>query len=127
MAHDEPMPDFASHDRNKLESSLDTIKQGFNGEELYPSLTHKAAMVFYLITKNHAFENGNKRMAVCILLFFLLKNHKWLHVDPRKLYDIAVLVASSKAAEKDIVFKTVERFITTNMVDSPDELKHISF
>ena len=53
-----------------FDSAIHQIKQSFGLEELYPSLEEKAAMLLYLVVKNHAFVDGNKRIgAACFLLF----------------------------------------------------------
>ena len=122
MVQYEPMPDFASHDPAKLESTLKNIQQTFGDEELYPNLTSKAAALFYFMIKNHAFENGNKRMAVSTLLFFLLKNNKWIHIDPRKLYELAVSVAKSKTSDKNKVLEIIQKLLRDSISDVPKEL-----
>ena len=125
MTQDEPMPDFSAHDPKKLQSSLETIKQSFNGTDLYPELTDKAAALFYFMAKNHAFDNGNKRMAVSTMLFFLLKNGKWIHTDPRYLYEIAVEVASSNSADKSDVVDRLKIFFDKNITKAPQGLQNI--
>ena len=70
MGWDEPIPPFRTRYPDKLESCLNTISQTFGGKELYPSLAEKAAVLFYLLIKNHPFQNGNKRVAVTALLVF---------------------------------------------------------
>lgn len=119
------MPDFSAHDSDKLQSSLETIKQSFNGMDLYPELADKAAALFYFMTKNHAFDNGNKRMAVSTVLFFFLKNGKWIHVDPHALYEIAVEVASSNSANKAVVIDQLKGLLDRNITDAPQELRDI--
>lgn len=89
----EPMPEFSSRYPNRLESCLDTPFQEFDGNELYPGLFKKAAVLFYLVTKNHPFENGNKRMAVTLTLTFLHLNGYSLNLTPESLYQISLIVA----------------------------------
>jgi len=60
-------------------------------------------MLFYLLIKDHPFQNGNKRIAVTTLIVFLLKNEKWLDVDKRLLYEFTVWVASSRPEERNFV------------------------
>lgn len=50
-------------DRGKLEASLATPAQNVFGAELYPDLWSKGAILFFLLIKNHAFIDGNKRAA----------------------------------------------------------------
>lgn len=125
MTQHEPMPDFSSHDTDKLQSSLKTIEQSFDGTDFYPELTDKAAALFYFMTKNHAFDNGNKRMAVSTVLFFLLKNGKWIYVDSHDLYEIAVKVASSNSANKSDIIDQLKEFLDRNIINAPKELHGI--
>jgi len=101
MEWDEPIPDFGTRFPGILESCLKTPLQSFAGRYLYPTLEYKAAILFYLMIKNHPFQNGNKRIAVTSLLTFLFINDKWLRIQNDDLYDLAVLVASSKPVMKD--------------------------
>jgi len=64
LSFDEPIPDFSTRFPNVLESCLAVPFQSFSGKSLYPTLISKAAMLFYLLIKNHPFQNGNKRIAI---------------------------------------------------------------
>ncbi len=119
MDFDEPIPDFSTRTPGILESCLKTPFQGFNQKLLYPTLVKKGAILFYLMIKNHPFENGNKRIAITTLLHFLLKNKKWLTPDPADLYNFAVGVAESPAKEKNKVVKKIEKFIKEHLVKAP--------
>lgn len=118
LAFKEPIPDFQTRSPNKLESCLAQPFQKFGGKSLYSGLTAKAAILFYLIIKNHPFQNGNKRIALVTLLVFLHKNKKWLAVDNQELYNFAVWVAESPSGVKDEVVKAVEKFIKKNLVST---------
>jgi len=74
----EPMTKFDEHERALLESALGNPRQTFGGKELYPSVTEKAAILYYSLIKNHPFRNGNKRTATAALLVFLYINDLWL-------------------------------------------------
>ncbi|OGM01050.1 hypothetical protein A2480_02755 [Candidatus Uhrbacteria bacterium RIFOXYC2_FULL_47_19] len=87
--------DLTPTNTEKLESCLSTIMQSFDSIPLNPSLEEKAAALFYLLIKNHPFQNGNKRVAVTTLLVFLSLNEKWMTLDMRRLYNFAVWVAES--------------------------------
>ena len=65
---------FGNEKDQSFKSSINTIYQTFGGEELYPSIEEKAAMLFYLVVKNHSFSDGNKRIAAFLFLWFLEKN-----------------------------------------------------
>jgi death-on-curing family protein len=101
MEWDEPIPDFGTRFPGKLESCLKTPLQSFGKKYLYPTLADKAAILFYLMIKNHPFQNGNKRIAVTSLLTFLFINKKWLKIPQDDLYELAVIVAQSRPVMKD--------------------------
>ncbi len=95
MEWNEPIPPFNTRYPEKLESCLSTVSQSFGGKPFYLSLEDKAAALFYLLVKNHPFQNGNKRIAVTSLLVFLRLNDRWLTVDAQRLYNFAKWVAES--------------------------------
>lgn len=117
MGWDEPLPDFGSRYPNILESCLAAPFQKFNRKFLYKGLTAKASMLFYLMVKNHPFENGNKRIAVVTLLYFLWKNGKWLRVDNQIMYNFAKWVASSDPSVKDATIQAVDKFFSDHLVN----------
>lgn len=112
----EPIPDFSTRYPNKLESCLATPFQTFGNKELYKGLGAKAAILFYLLIKNHPFQNGNKRIAVASLLVFLDDNNRWLKVDNVTLYNFAVWVAESSPTVKDQVIAAIEVFLKKYIV-----------
>lgn len=95
MDYGEPMGDFETRYPNKLESCLEQPFATFDGKEFYPSMLDKTVALFYLVIKNHPFENGNKRMAVMLMLYFLFKNGKFTTIHPDGLYELALIVAKS--------------------------------
>ena len=117
MSWDEPIPDFGTRFPGRLESCLATVFQTFARRDLYPTLVDKAAMLFYLLVKNHPFTNGNKRIAVSSLLVFLALNKKWLAVTNEEIYEMAVSVAKSSPKLRRGVFELVKDFIDKNLVD----------
>jgi len=108
---DEPIPSFKTRNPQILESCLIVPFQVFDKKELYRGLTRKAAVLFYLMIKNHPFQNGNKRIAVTTLLVFLAKNGKWIKVDNREFYNFAKWVAESNSKLKDEVINAIKSFI----------------
>ena len=74
MNGDEPIPPFESRFLDRLESCLSTPEQTYDKKELYPTLLDKASILFYLMIKSHPFKNGNKRVAIMTLIYFLYKN-----------------------------------------------------
>lgn len=121
MNWDEPIPAFETRFPNALESCIATPFMKFDKKYLYKGLVGKAAILFYLLIKNHPFQNGNKRMAVTSLFVFLfIKNNKWLKVDTNVLYRTAVWVAESPAEAKNEVVEYLIKFIKKYLVDASD-------
>ncbi len=116
LTFDEPIPDFSSRFPDILESCLAVPFQSFSRKQLYPGLISKASILFYLLIKNHPFQNGNKRIAITTLFVFLYKNKKWIKVDTQELYNFAVWVAQSPAKVKDETVMAIERFLKTYLV-----------
>jgi len=116
FSFNQPIPEFKTRYPNTLESCLAIPFQTFDGKDLYPSFIKKVSVMFYLMNKNHPFQNGNKRIAVTTLLYALSENKKWLRVNTAKLYETAVWVAESIPDAKDEVIQHIERFITQNLV-----------
>ena len=117
MAWTEPIPDFSTRYTNALERSIEAPFQTFSGRQLYPGLLKKSSILFYLMVKNHPFQNGNKRIAMTTLFYFLFQNKKWLKVDNQELYNFARWVAESNAKLKNDTVRAVETFLTNYMVD----------
>ncbi len=96
-----------------FDSAIAQIYQSFDGKELYPSLEDKAATLFYLVVKNHAFVDGNKRIAAACFLYFLERNGMLTLKDGRNLIDndtiaaLTLFIAVSKPEEMDTVKKVV--------------------
>jgi len=116
MTWDQPFPDFETRQPNILESCLAVPFQTFGKKELYKGLIGKAAILFYLMNKNHPFFNGNKRMAVVTLLFFLEKNNKNIKVSPEEFYKFSLWVAESNPKLKNSVVKAVGEFLEKNLI-----------
>lgn len=117
MTYNEPIPDFSTRIPNILESCLAMPFQTYDLKDLYPTFVSKASILFYLMIKNHPFENGNKRIAMTTLFTFLYANNKWLVVDTQKLYNFTVWVAGSDADFKEEVVTAIEKFIKKHMIE----------
>ena len=108
---------FGNEKDDSFKSSIGQIYQTFGGEELYPSLEEKAAMLLYLVTKNHSFSDGNKRIAATLFLWFLNNNHILYREDGSKrladntLVALTLMIAESKTEEKDVMVKVVVNLI----------------
>jgi len=117
MNWSEPIPDFSTRFTNALERCIDQPFQSFGGKNFYPSLIKKAAILFYLMIKNHPFQNGNKRIAMVTLFYFLHINKKWISVDNQELYNFAKWVAESNPKLKASTIDAIEKFIKVYMLD----------
>ena len=117
MSWSEPIPDFSTRYTNALERCIDQPYQTFGGRHLYPGLIKKAAILFYLMIKNHPFQNGNKRLAMATLFFFLYKNKKWIRVDNQELYNFAKWVAESNPKLKKATIEAIEIFLENYVLD----------
>ena len=82
---------FGNEKDDSFKSSINAIYQTFGGQDVYPTLEEKAANLLYLITKNHSFSDGNKRIAAALFLYFLDKNNA-LFIDGKKVVDDYTLV-----------------------------------
>ena len=108
---------FGNEKDESFKSSIGQIYQTFGGEELYPSVEEKAAMLLYLVTKNHSFSDGNKRIAATLFLWFLNNNHILYREDGSKriadntLVALTLMIAESKTEEKDVMVKVVVNLI----------------
>ncbi len=111
LSFNEPIPDFSTRFPNVLESCLATPFQTFSGNTLYPGLISKASILFYLMIKDHPFQNGNKRIAMTTLFVFLHKNAKWLKVDTQELYNFTMWIAGSPAKVKGGTVGGIEKFL----------------
>lgn len=117
MAWDEPIPAFGSRFPNILESCLATPYVRFSRKDLYRGLIGKASILFYLLIKNHPFQNGNKRIAVMSLLYFLHKNKKWLDISNVELYRFAKRVARSRPANREKVLAMIQELLRAHIVE----------
>ena len=111
---------FGNEKDDSFHSSIGQIYQTFGGEELYPSVEEKAAMLLYLVTKNHSFSDGNKRIAATLFLWFLNNNGILYNKDGSKriadntLVALTLLIAESRTEEKDVMVKVVVNLINQN-------------
>ena len=117
MGWSEPIPDFSTRYTNALERCIEQPYQSFGGRQLYPGIMKKAAILFYLMIKNHPFQNGNKRIAMTTLFYFLFKNKKWVKVDNQEMYNFAKWVAESNAKLKDSTIDAIETFLGNYILD----------
>ncbi|MBF0761709.1 virulence protein RhuM/Fic/DOC family protein [Dysgonomonas mossii] len=111
---------FGNEKDQSFKSSINTIYQTFGGEDLYPSVEEKAAMLLYLVVKNHSFSDGNKRIAAFLFLWFLENNGILYKSDGSKLIEnntlvaLTLMIAESKTEEKDVMVKVIVNLTNRN-------------
>jgi prophage maintenance system killer protein len=111
---------FGNEKDQSFQSSLETIYQTFDGVDLYPTIEEKAANLLYFIVKNHSFSDGNKRIAAGLFVYFLDRNNKLLNnygvkrIGDNALVAITIMIAESKADEKETMAKLVVNLINNN-------------
>jgi len=120
LRFNEPIPDFTTRYPDKLESCLAIPFIVLTGGSPYPGLISKASILFYLMIKNHPFQNGNKRIAITTLLVFLLMNGKWLKVDLEGFYQFTVWIAASPSRTKEAMVFGIEKFISDYLVEAQE-------
>ena len=111
---------FANEKDDSFKSSIGQIYQTFGGQDLYPSVEEKAAMLLYLVTKNHSFSDGNKRIAATLFLWYMAGNGILYNPDGTKriadntLVALTLMIAESRTEEKDVMVKVVVNLINKN-------------
>ena len=111
---------FGNEKDDSFKSSVGQIYQTFGGVDLYPSVEEKAAMLLYLVTKNHSFSDGNKRIAATLFLWFLNGNGILYNEDGSKriadntLVALTLMIAESRTEEKDTMVKVIVNLINKN-------------
>ena len=108
---------FGLEKDNGFKSALATIYQTFGGKELYPSVEEKAANLLYFVVKNHAFSDGNKRIAAALFVYFLggcgclYRADRGKRLADNALVALTLLIAESRPEEKDTIVKVVVNLI----------------
>lgn len=109
---------FAHEKDDSFKSSIGQIYQTFGGQDLYPSVEEKAAMLLYLVTKNHSFSDGNKRIAATLFLWFMAGNGILYNPDGSKriadntLVALTLMIAESRiwGIERSVFFNGREKW-----------------
>ena len=110
---------FGVEKDSSLAGALGAIMQTFGGEDLYPGLEEKAAHLLYFVVKNHAFVDGNKRIAAALFLWFLernralLKDDGTLRVSNAALVALTLMIAESRPDEKEVLVRIVMHLLVT--------------
>ncbi|WP_425391627.1 RhuM family protein [Ekhidna sp.] len=104
---------FGIEKDQSFKSSLKTIYQTFDGDELYPTIQEKAAHLLYFVVKNHSFTDGNKRIAAFLFVWFLDKNGILYASEGRRalsndaLVALTLMIAESHPEDKDMMIKVI--------------------
>ena len=109
---------FALERDRGLESIIGNIYASFDDKDVYPTIEEKAANFLYLITKNHTFIDGNKRIAATLFIYFLnfyniLYKDDVQIIDNNTLVALTLLIAQSNPKEKEILVDLVMNFLTS--------------
>ena len=111
---------FGQERDDGFKSAIEQIRQSFDGRELYPTFEEKAATLLYLIVKNHAFVDGNKRIAAACFLLFLQWNQRLQYgpetqaVSNEALASLTLFVAASKSDEMETVKRLIISILNRN-------------
>ena len=111
---------FGLEKDQSFSGSIGAIYQSFDGKDLYPSIEEKAAHLLYFVVKNHSFIDGNKRIAASLFLWFLNENAILYNDNGSKrladnaLVALTLLIAESKAEEKETIIKVIVNLINKN-------------
>ena len=111
---------FGNEKDQSFKGSIGAVYQTFGGQDLYPSVEEKAAILLYLVTKNHSFSDGNKRIAAFLFLWFMERNGILYNSDGSKrignntLVALTLMIAESRTEEMDTMVKVVVNLINKN-------------
>jgi prophage maintenance system killer protein len=111
---------FGQEKDQGFKSALGAVYQTFDGKDVYPTVEEKSANLLYFVVKNHAFTDGNKRIAAAIFIYFLAVNGILYRPDGSKrladnaLVALTLLIAESRPEEKDTIVKVIVNLINRN-------------
>lgn len=108
---------FGNEKDQSFKGSIGAIYQTFGQQDLYPSIEEKAAILLYLVTKNHSFSDGNKRIAAFLFLWFMERNGILYNTDGSKrignntLVALTLMIAESRTEEMETMVKVIVNLI----------------
>ena len=114
---------FGKEKDKSFQSSIAQIGKGFGEADFYPTLEEKAAMLLYLVVKNHSFVDGNKRIAAACFLKFLQQNDMLFDnqhnpiINNDTLASLTLFIASSKPEEMQTVTRLVISVLNRNKIN----------
>jgi prophage maintenance system killer protein len=109
---------FGHDPKGNLDGTIGAIYQGFGGQDIYPTVEDKAANLLYLVVKDHALADGNKRSAAALFVTFLERNGILRDDDGKRrisnnaLAAITLMVAISDPSEKDLMVALITRMLS---------------
>ena len=112
---------FGKEKDGGFDSAVNQIRQGFGDLDVYPTIEEKAAMLLYLVVKNHSFVDGNKRIAAACFLLFLVRNGILYTskgetiISNEALASLTLFIAASKADEMETVKKLLISVLNRNL------------
>ena len=118
--HGEPVPSFVHANHNDIDALVSTPRQQFSGQDAYPTIAEKAAIIFYTVNKKQIFLNGNKRMSTLCLLVFRGLNGKALDVPPDELTKKALWLANTSSLEFPAIKSELVQWIAAHVKDAPE-------
>jgi death-on-curing protein len=117
---DEPLPEFRYGKQHEIDALIAAPQQRFFGRDAYPTLTEKAAIIFYTVNRKHIFPNGNKRMSTACLMTFLLFNDAGLDVSPEELTATALWLATVEALDFPTIMSELVAWFEKHLIFSAE-------
>ena len=108
---------FGVEKDDSFKGSIGNIYKSLGGQEIYPTLEEKAANLLYLVTKNHSFLDGNKRIAATMFLYFLDRNGVLFAngeklIEDHTLVALTIMIAESRPEEKEMMISVIMNCIS---------------
>lgn len=89
-------------DMGLLNSAVNAPFQSFGGYDVYPTIYEKAARLGFGLAQNHAFIDGNKRIAALVTLVFLRLNGVDINCTEAELISLFMSIAASEITFEDL-------------------------
>ena len=108
---------FGKPRNDSFRGSIESIYQSYNGQDLYPTISEKAAHLLYFVIKDHPFYDGNKRIGSLLFIVFLTMNDRHLtkngetKISDRALTALALLIAESNPTEKTLITSLIRKLL----------------
>jgi len=117
----EEATDLFGRERDEaIQGILGSIEQTMFGEPLYKTREEKAAHLLYFVIKDHPFSDGNKRIGSFLFLLYLQQEGMAMNINENALTALALLVAESQPANKDLMIRLVVNLLVSNDSSEPN-------